>query len=179
MNINNAFASKWLKSGDIPEDADLILTMKKFVEKEEIGSGDNADLKPVIYFEEVEKGLALNKTNADSIAKLHGPETDNWIGKRVALFATEVDYQGKQTLAIRVRLKAPKPTSAEAAPATHPPLTYKDALALYCARTGYGEPEFKAALKEHAAQHGYQGYSASRDTEFVYGLIEAQSEEPL
>jgi hypothetical protein len=56
--------------------------------------------------------MVLNKTNADTISRLHTPETDNWIGKRIALFATEVDFAGKQTLALRVRMKAPAPIKA-------------------------------------------------------------------
>lgn len=107
MNIQNAFPSKWLKSGDIPEDSDMLLTIAR-VEVETVGQGDEAEQKPVIYFEETEKGMVLNKTNADTISKLHTPETDNWIGKRIALFATEVDFAGKQTLALRVRLRAPQ-----------------------------------------------------------------------
>ena len=113
MNINNAFPSKWLKSGDV-EDGDLTLTIKD-VTVEEIGSGDNAEQKPIIYFHETEKGLVLNKTNADTISRLYTPETDNWIGKPITIFATEVDFAGKQTLALRVRIKPPKPT-APAAP---------------------------------------------------------------
>ena len=170
MNIKNAYPSKWLTSADIPEDADLALTIKA-VSEEKVGQGEAAQSKPVIYFQEVEKGMVCNKTNATTIANLYGPETDNWPGQRIALFATEVDYQGKQTLAIRVRLKAPKSAPAET---VHPPLAYKDALALYCSSTGYGEPEFKASLKGYASEHGYTGYSASRDTPFVHSLIDNQ-----
>jgi hypothetical protein len=107
MNINNAFPSKWIKSGDIPEDADLILTIAS-VSVEEVGSEENQESKPVVYFKENEKGLVLNKTNAETIANLYTPETENWQGKRIALFATEVSYGGKQTLGIRIRLKPPK-----------------------------------------------------------------------
>ncbi len=108
MNIEQAFPSKYLKADtDIPESGDLIVTIDS-VASETMGQGEKASTKPIVYFREVDKGLVLNKTNATTIAKLHGPETDNWPGKMVALFATEVDFQGKQTLAIRVRLKAPK-----------------------------------------------------------------------
>ena len=107
MNINNAFPSKYLKSGDIPEDSDLALTIKS-VAFETVGQGEDAETKPIIYFAETDKGLVLNKTNANAIAHLYGPETDAWTGKRISLFSTEVDFAGKMTLALRVRLKAPK-----------------------------------------------------------------------
>jgi hypothetical protein len=106
MNINNAFPSKWLKSGDA-EEGDLHLTIRDVV-MEDIGSGENQEHKPVLYFHETDKGMVLNKTNADTISKLYTPETDNWIGKPISVFATEVDFAGKQTLALRVRLRAPK-----------------------------------------------------------------------
>jgi hypothetical protein len=110
MNIQNAFPSKWLKSGDI-EEGDLNLTIKA-VQIENIGQGDEQESKPVIYFEETEKGMVLNKTNADTISRLHTTETDNWIGKKISIFATEVDFAGKQTLALRVRMRAPKQVTA-------------------------------------------------------------------
>jgi hypothetical protein len=113
MNIQNAFPSKWLKSGDVEED-DLTLTIRT-VEMEDIGSGDNQETKPVLYFEETEKGMVLNKTNSDAISKLHTPETDNWTGKKITIFATEVDFAGKQTLALRVRMKAPKAATPQPA----------------------------------------------------------------
>lgn len=109
MNIQNAFPSKWLKSGDV-EDGDLTFTIDRVV-MEDIGQGDNQETKPVIYFRETDKGMVLNKTNADTISRLHTPETDNWIGKQISIFATEVDFAGKQTLALRVRMKAPKPSA--------------------------------------------------------------------
>lgn len=119
MNINDAFPSKYLKSGDVPEDSDLPLTIKS-VSVETVGQGDDAEQKPIIHFEETEKGLVLNKTNAETISRLHTPETDNWPGKRIALFSTEVDFGGKQTLALRVRMKSPKQTT-QAAPVSGDP----------------------------------------------------------
>lgn len=105
MNVNDFFPSKYLKATELDED--LIVTMTA-VRKEMIGQGDDQEEKPILYFNETDKGLVLNKTNARTITDLYGPETHKWAGKKVALFATEVDFGGKQTLAIRVRMKAPK-----------------------------------------------------------------------
>ncbi len=115
MNIQGAFPSKYLSANaDIPEEGDLVLTIKH-VEIETVGQGAKAAEKPVLYFNEVGKGLVLNKTNAGTIGKLYGAETDAWTGKPVALFSTEVPFEGKQVLAIRVRVKAPKAAAAPAA----------------------------------------------------------------
>jgi len=118
MNINTQFPSEYLKAdGDIPDEGNLVVTMSH-VEMKSIGQGADASMKPVLYFHETEKGLVLNKTNANTIQGLYGAETDDWNGKRIALFSTEVDFQGKQTLAIRVRMKKPAaPPARQAAPA--------------------------------------------------------------
>lgn len=105
MNIDAAFPSKYLKASDIG-DGDMPLTIKEVV-IENIGQGEDIESKPILYFVETEKGLVLNKTNSNTIKGLYTAETDNWAGKMIALFATEVDFAGKQTLALRVRMKAP------------------------------------------------------------------------
>lgn len=110
MNITQAFPSSTLKAADI-EDEDLILTMSH-VEIKTVGQGNKAEDKPHLYFKETDKALVLNKTNAASISKLYGPDTDDWAGQKISLFSTEVDFAGTPTLAIRVRLK--KPTGATA-----------------------------------------------------------------
>lgn len=105
MDINDAFPSKWLKATEFEED--MILTMN-IVQMEEIGQGEDKETKPVLYFKETDKGLVLNKTNAATITTLYGSQTTKWGGKKIALFPTEVSFGGKQTLAIRVRMKPPK-----------------------------------------------------------------------
>ena len=64
--------------------------------------------KPIVYFEKTKKKLVLNKTNATTIAKLHGSEARGWIGKRIALFPTECQAFGNTVDCIRVRSKLPK-----------------------------------------------------------------------
>ena len=105
MNIDDSFPTAWLKADDVEKDIDLTI---KGVSQERIGQGED-DFKPVVYFLETEKGLVLNVTNKETIKKLYGKETDDWQGKRITLFQTQVEYQGKPTLAIRVRLKPPVP----------------------------------------------------------------------
>jgi hypothetical protein len=104
MKISEAFPSKYLKSQELEGDVTYTIS---HVEIETVGRGDDSDQKPVVYFNETDRGLALNKTNANTISGLYGDDTDGWIGKTITLFATEVDFQGKQTLAIRVRMRKP------------------------------------------------------------------------
>ncbi len=163
MNIDKAFESKYLAAADIPDDGDLVLTIKE-VGMELLGQGEKAENKPVIYFEEVKKGMACNKTNATTIRNLYGPDTDQWTGKRIGLFATEVDFQGKQTLALRVRINAPRVSSF---------LTLDEALA-GLDKAGISRDDFKTALKE---VNGTSSYKPERDTALVRKLV-AQNTPP-
>lgn len=117
--LSDMFPSKYVKAADC-EDSDLVVTVRE-VKQERVGQGTDAEDKFVVYFEETDKGLVLNKTNAGTIAKLYGDDADDWEGKKVALFATEVSFQGQMSLGIRVRARAPKaagkPAKAEAKPA--------------------------------------------------------------
>jgi hypothetical protein len=175
MNINEAYPSKYLSAtADIPEDADLILTIRE-VTTENVGQGAKAEDKPVVYFNEHKKGLILNKTNSKSVAGLYGPETDGWIGKKLALFATEVDFQGEQKLAIRVRLKAPK--TAPAAPPTTDellPEVWDSARAkAELEKVGLTADDLRRILKEKGLVNstGAPSYVAARDTELVKALV--------
>lgn len=118
MNLNDMYPSKYLKAEDI-DGEDAVVTVHS-VQMEDMGQGEDTESRPVVYFEELDKGLVLNRTNANTVSGLHGPETDSWTGKKITLYATEVDYKGKVTLGIRVRLRAPGAKGATAAPTSGP-----------------------------------------------------------
>jgi hypothetical protein len=114
VKISDAFPSKYLKGADL--EADTVFTIDR-VEMENVAQqGKPEELKPIVYFQEDERGVVLNRTNSETISSIHGGDTDDWIGKQITLFATEVDFQGKQVLAIRVRMKRPAPVRPAAAP---------------------------------------------------------------
>lgn len=116
--ISEMQPSKYLKASDADE-GDLILTMRD-VKEETLGRGPDAQNKWILYFEEVEKGLVLNKTNMNTIAKLYGDDTDGWEGKKITLFATEVQFQAEMVEALRVRSKPPK---GKGKPESKPPVS--------------------------------------------------------
>jgi hypothetical protein len=115
MNINKAYKSNYLKAADI-DDEEIVVTIAEDVQMQDI----NGEEKPILYFNEFEQGLVLNKTNASTISQvLNSSETKDWVGKQVVLFVATVDFQGKATEAIRVKLRAPRAAAAArpAAPA--------------------------------------------------------------
>ncbi len=120
MNINTAFPSKYLKA-DVDVTEDVFATVSH-VKMETVGQGAKAELKPVVYFNELPKGLVLNKTNAKMIGKLaKDDDTDGWKGTRIRLIATEVEFQGDIVMGIRVRdVKKAKPQPEDAIPDAPP-----------------------------------------------------------
>ena len=63
--------------------------------------------KGIIWFKEFDRGMVLNRTNLKRLIAMYGTETDEWSGKRITLYPSETDYQGKTVPCIRVREKVP------------------------------------------------------------------------
>lgn len=145
MNVNNAFPSKFLRADDFDEDQILTIASVKI---ETVGQGEQASEKPVVYFREMEQGLALNKTNANNITGVLGsPETDDWIGKKIIIGQSEVEFQGKTTAAVRVRIKRPQQEPEK--PKT-PSQTFIDAAKPYAAQASW-DLQSKAGV-QHAVR---------------------------
>ena len=66
MHIDSAFPSKYLKASDL-QGRNVTVKMGR-VEQEKIGT----DEKLILYFQGKEKGVVLNKTNANNVAALYG-----------------------------------------------------------------------------------------------------------
>lgn len=108
-NWRDSLPSQWLKATDFEKPA--LLTIRRF-SVETMGD----DKRPVVWFDEVEKGLGLNITNGNTIEEICGsPDPARWVGHRVVLYKTQTDFKGVRTDCVRVR--APKPGSVPAAPA--------------------------------------------------------------
>ena len=71
--------------------------------------------KIALSFTGKEKLLVLNVTNARAIEDVLGDETDQWVGHRIVLFPTRVDFQGQRVPAIRVRVPQPGLADVKAA----------------------------------------------------------------
>ena len=98
-----AFSTLYLQASDLPDDEDIILTIRSF-ERKELRQDDRTVMKWVLYFEEIEEGLALNDTNGRAIRRLLGKEMEGWRGKRIILYVhPSVEYNGVHLRGIRVR----------------------------------------------------------------------------
>ena len=120
MNINDAFPGQYLKAADL-KGRNVRLIMREVV-VEDLGSGEQRERKPVLYFEKTDRGFVLNKTNAMYIADMYGPETTAWAGKPIVLYPTKVEFSGRLVDTIRVEYIPP----AQRAAAMQAPLTHDE-----------------------------------------------------
>lgn len=116
MNINDAFPSNYLKASDLGDVQPVVVIDR--VEIEPVGR--DKEMKPIVFFKGKQKGLVLNKTNSKKIAEIaSSPDTDDWAGISVKLYATETEFGGETVECIRI--KAAKPQAAPRRAATPPP----------------------------------------------------------
>src|SRR5689334_25343460 len=97
MKVGTAFPSKYLKAADL-QGRDVIASID-YCEMANIGD----DEKLVVYFQGKNKGMVLNRTNANMITEIAGTdETDEWQGIKIKLYSCRVDFQGRRVDALRV-----------------------------------------------------------------------------
>lgn len=123
-HFKTLFPSLYLGAHDL-QGKEVALTIRRVV-VEELKTSGGSERKPTVYFQETqakaaqnkteEKRLVLNKTNAKSIAKMYGPEVNDWVGKRITVFSARVAAFGEEVDAIRVRPVPPPPVAAQPKP---------------------------------------------------------------
>jgi hypothetical protein len=169
MKISAAFPSKYLKAADLnQQDVNVVISK---VEIADVGSAEEPESKPVLYFRGMEKGLVLNKTNAGVIAGLYGDDTDMWTDKPITLYEAQVDFQGKATLAIRVRLRAPSGAPVGNGKAAAKNWTLAEAT-IQAGLAGISRDAMLAKLKEM----GFAKWDAPMCTPVVQGMIAAKKD---
>lgn len=100
-NYKTAFGS-FLKFEDL-QGKTVRLTIDEVV-TEEINGDHGKEKKLVAKFAGKDKGLILNRTNADSIAEIaQSEDTDDWAGHQVVLYPDKTKFGGKTVDCIRVR----------------------------------------------------------------------------
>jgi len=140
MDYELMFPSKYLKSCDLKKDGrtrDVTVSIVRIdLEDLPLRGTSKTKLRGVLTVahrgRELDKQVVLNRTNADTIAKLYGRDTDQWIDKPITLYPTRVQF-GRETVdAIRIRDKRPAPSQPRA----------RDP-----------EPDPDIELADHAAEH--------------------------
>ena len=105
MKVTDAFPGNYIDALCVTG-KDATLTIKSVTEPNNKKTADGTVIdKPIVYFNETDKGLILNKTNGRSIGLAFGAnQMDDWVGKKITLFATTTDAFGKKNVpCVRVR----------------------------------------------------------------------------
>lgn len=88
---------------------DKILTIASVGKEMVSGPDGKKEELLVAHFKEDEKPMILNATNCKTISKIHKtPYIEEWVGKKIQIFATPVKAFGEMVEALRVRPKAPE-----------------------------------------------------------------------
>lgn len=88
---------------------DLIVTIKSVNVETITNSDGRKEDAPVMRFQENVKPMILNSTNSKTIRKVHkSPYLEDWVGKKIQLYATTVKAFGEVVEALRIREYAPK-----------------------------------------------------------------------
>lgn len=103
MRVELMFPSKYLRAADF-KGKDVSMTISG-VDSDELRMKDNSkEMKYIVHFDETDKMLVLNKTNAYAIAdSLDELDALKWIGHKITLFPTTCPCFGKTVDCIRVK----------------------------------------------------------------------------
>jgi hypothetical protein len=141
-------------------------------------------LKPVLYFRGAKKGLILSAHNAHTIGTLYGPETEEWVGRRITLYVERgVEAFGRFYDVVRVRPVAPPSTNGTgvdtALPADEDELEaglveeeeLEPALTETEPRTPQSQPQRQAAARLQATGHDEAPASLRRECTALIDLL--------
>lgn len=103
VHIGEFTQSKYLKQQDIPEP--VLWTIRAIAKENVAMQNQPRKDRCIVYFQESQKGMVLNKTNLNRTAKALGSEdTDDWIGKQLVLYNDpDVEMGGEIVGGLRVR----------------------------------------------------------------------------
>ena len=103
MKVSEEFSGNYLKAADLAGKSatgTIARVVKEILRDPATHEESN---KWVVYFEGKQRGLVLNKTNAETLAHLLGDDSAAWIGKRIRLVSARVEMAGKMVDAIRLQ----------------------------------------------------------------------------
>lgn len=114
MRIGEMKESKYIKKEDVGQGK--LVTIADLQQQNVAMEDQPPEMKWVIHFHEFSKGMVLNWTNIQLIAKALGTEeTDEWKGKKIVLFEdANVSFGGKLMGGIRVRAAKLRPETPQA-----------------------------------------------------------------
>ena len=116
MNLKEEFPSKWFKGDDLEDPRTVTISE---VGIEEFDSRDNPnkkDRKVSLMFKGEDKGLICNVGMRNIVMGFYGPDTDDWIGKKIRIMAVPfTSDKGETSMVCRIHPKKPEAAPAKTA----------------------------------------------------------------
>ena len=108
MKRNEAFPGKWLRKEDVTQPIRVTITR---VALTDIGTDEEPQRKPAMWFKEDVAPTPINSSNWDVLEGLYGDDSDLWLGKAIEIYVDpDVKFAGRRVGGIRLR----EPASARA-----------------------------------------------------------------
>lgn len=98
--VSEMFPSPYVAAADL-RGQPLLVTIDRVAQ--EVVDPANGEKAYICYFVGHKRGLRLNKINAKTIGKAHGPESLGWPGKQIEIYPTVCMMKGEEVDCIRVR----------------------------------------------------------------------------
>jgi len=93
--------SKYFRASDFSKE--IICTIESVNSAEFKNDDGGTAVKPVLHFQDLPQALVLNKTNFTALSLMFGEDTKDWIGAKLALYPSRVDFKGRTMPTIKVR----------------------------------------------------------------------------
>lgn len=109
MNLNETFPSRWLTGDEIDEPRVVTINEVEIVEFDSRERPGTKDKKIALHFRGEEKGMICNVGMRKILIGFFGPETDEWLGKRIRIMAVPfTSEKGETSMVCRIHPKRPE-----------------------------------------------------------------------
>ncbi len=109
MNLKEEFPSKWLTGDDLDEPRVVVIEEVGIEEFDSRNSPGKKEKKLSLQFKGEDKGIILNVGMRNIVMGFYGPETDEWVGKRIRIMqAPFTDDKGDTKMVVRIHPKMPQ-----------------------------------------------------------------------
>jgi hypothetical protein len=126
MKWDSRFKGQYISAAELGNKRPTMTILKVAICKTDDEKKKREVEKPVIFFKEVDRGWMYSKTAGHCLAAMFGGDDDNWVGKRVTLYADEDVYFGSEQVGgirvagspdiqkpMTIRIKFPKKKAME------------------------------------------------------------------
>lgn len=108
----NFVDKNYLGSHNLEKGEEMLLTISKFEGEEKVKTADGEKVAQVLYFMEPVPKMIMNITNGNTLSSLYGSHPENWVGKKIQVYAASIKAFGKNQDALRIRDFKPKDENA-------------------------------------------------------------------